>query len=59
MQEFYVKDKARYEVVTGKFWLVVVVDVKRAYGKVRYAIKPVGGGDVIITEHLCNLKAIK
>ena len=56
MKEFYVKDRAHYEVISGKFWLVEVVEVKRAYGNVRYVIQPVGGGDKITTERLTAVK---
>ena len=52
MQEFYKGDKALFEVETGKFWKVKVVEVKSAYGHVRYVVVPVGGGDEIATQRL-------
>ena len=56
MKEYYIGDKAKFEVVTGKFWPVEVIEKKQAYGHTRYVVRPLGGGDEIVTERLEPIK---
>lgn len=56
-QEYYVGDIAHLEISKNVFCEVKVLEVKRAYGHVRYTVKPVKGQGEFTTETLYKIKS--
>ncbi len=54
-QEFYANDIALLEIAKDVMVQVKVLDIKRAYGKVRYLITPVKGSGELKVEGLKKL----
>ena len=55
-QDFYEKDIAYLELSSGVFAKVEVVEVKQAYGNVRYTVKPVDTNWQMTVENLKKTK---
>ena len=54
-QEFYAGDIVHLEIGKNLFCEVKVLDIKRAYGHVRYLVKPVKGQGQIWVETLLKI----
>ena len=55
-QAFYANDIALLEISTGVFTRVKVVDIKRAYGNIRYVVVPTDGIGELTVEKLTKNK---
>ena len=58
-QEFYVNDIVYLELSKGVHAKVKVVEVKQAFGNIRYVVKPVDTEWQMTVEHLSPFKKIK
>ena len=55
-QEYYVGDIAHLEISSNVFCEVRVLEIKRAYGHVRYTVQPIKGQGKLTTETLYKIK---
>ena len=55
-QEFSKDDVAHLEISTNVFTEVKVLEVKKAYGKTRYTVKPIKGTGQLTVEQLYKIK---
>lgn len=58
-QQFYKGDIALLEIASKVYVQVKVLDVVRAYGKIRYLITPIAGSGEFRVEFLNKLKSKK